>query len=90
MLEQGYWLDDSLPTGLISSHRRSKLARCNPQRFRYGILRSEEVAGGGRRRRAGDDELMCRKTRSLVGLEHAVAERVLLGKVGNRAARETD
>ena len=41
------------------------------------ILRGEQVAGGGRRRRAGDDELVCRKARSLVGLEHTIAERIL-------------
>src|SRR5579859_252616 len=47
---------------------------------RLRVLRRKQRASNRRSRRSGNDELMRRETGSLVGLEHAVGESVLLGQ----------
>src|SRR5260370_41829392 len=53
------------------------------------IFRSKQIASGRWSRCPGNNELVCRKAGTLVGLEHAAGESVLLGnlEVGSHLGR---
>src|SRR5258708_29162712 len=75
------WFMGCFAAGRIDERNRGAHGRVTSGVWRTvcdGIFRRKQIASGRWSRCPGDDELMRRKARTLVGLEHAVGESVLL------------
>ena len=80
--KQGYWggWAVSLPVASIIVTVFVRAAMHPAALSASGIFGGEKRAGCRGGRSTGNDELVSGKARALVGLKHAIAERVLLGQ----------